>query len=318
MRLVLLLVLFFLCAEARAQNVYFATDRTFTTSKDGCIKFHKQNTSDLSQLQYGILNSKEVAKQTKCTHKMIDGWHEFKEQFRAEISKYPEEHFILFVHGCCVDFKESSKQALLLAETAGKPVLVYDWGTPKGNYFGSMLACPRAQERFNSFIIDIFQEYPKARISVVGLSMGNVLVYNFCLQNKVSDLPRHFNEIEMARADIDTIVFRTNMHRVVPHCDKLDLYVAKNDFLINISGFMRGLIYPYPPVFMLGYTPGNSNFGNSIQIFDVSRLKMGHLLPGEAISDVLKGPEAYKLSDKYNFSETKNDVQVITIQKKKK
>ncbi|MDX2108153.1 MAG: alpha/beta hydrolase [Candidatus Melainabacteria bacterium] len=318
MRLVLLLVLFFLCAEARAQNVYFATDRTFTTSKDGCIKFHKQNTTDLSQLQYGILNSKEVSKQTKCTHKMIDGWHEFKEQFRSEISKYPEEHFILYVHGCCVDFKESSKQAMLLAETAGKPVLVYDWGTPKGNYFGSMLACPRAQERFNSFIFDIFQEYPKARISVVGLSMGNVLVYNFCLQNKVSDLPRHFNEIEMARADIDTIVFRTNMHRVVPHCDKLDLYVAKNDFLINISGFMRGLIYPYPPVFMLGYTPGNTNFGNAIQIFDVSRLRMGHLLPGEAISDVLKGPEAYKLSDKYNFSETRNGVQVITIQKKKK
>lgn len=318
LRLILLLVLFFFCADVRAQDVYFVTDRTSTTKKNGCVKFNKQNTEDLSQLQYGILNSKEVAKKTKCTHQMIDGWLEFKEQFRAEIKKNSEEHFILFVHGCCVDFKESSKQAVLLAETAGKPVLVYDWGTPKGNYFGSMLACPRAQERFNNFIYDIFQEYPNARISVVGLSMGNVLIYNFCLQNKVTDLPRHFNEIEMARADIDTIVFRTNMHRVVPHCDRLDLYVAKNDFLINISGFMRGLIYPYPPVFMLGHTPGDANLGNSISIFDVTRLKMGHLLPGEAISAVLKGPEAYKLSDKYSFSETNNGVQVITIQKRKK
>jgi len=317
-RLVLLLVLFFFCAEAHAQSVYFVTDRTFTTKKNGCIKFDKQNTSDLSQLQYGILHNKDVANEKNCTHQMIDGWLNFKEQFRAEIKKSPDEHFILFVHGCCVDFKESNKQAMMLAETSGKPVMVYDWGTPKSNYFGSMLACPRAQERFNNFILDLFQEYPKARISVVGLSMGNVLVYNFCLQNKVTDLPRHFNEIEMARADIDTIVFRTNMHRVVPHCDRLDLYVAKNDFLINISGFMRGLIYPYPPVFMLGHTPGRSNLGSAIGIFDVSRLKMGHLLPGEAISAVLKGPESYKLSDKYTFTQSDNGVQVITIQKKKK
>ncbi|MBP7861563.1 alpha/beta hydrolase [bacterium] len=317
MRLILLLVMFFYCVEARAQSVYFVTDRTFTTSKNGCIKFHKQNTEDLILLHYGTLNNKEVSKEKNCTHQMIDGWLNFKEQFRAEIKKTQDEHFILFLHGCCVDFKEAAKQATMLAEAAGKPVMFYDWGTPKGNYFGSMLACPRTQERFNNFIYDLFQEYPKARISVVGLSMGNVLVYNFCLQNKATDLPRHFNEIEMARADIDTIVFRTNMHRVVPHCDKLDLYVAKNDFLINISGFMRGLIYPYPPVFMLGHPHGNMNLGNAVEVFDVSRLKMGHLLPCVAISTVLNGPEAYKLSEKYNFSDTGNGVQVITIQKKK-
>lgn len=318
MRLIFLLVLFFLGAEAHAQSVFFVTDRTYTTQKNGCIVFHKQNNENLNLLNYGILYKKTIAKEKNCIHEMIDDWSEFNERFRAEVKKSPDEHFILFLHGCCVDFKEAAKQANMLAEAAGKPVILYDWGTPKGNYFGSMLACPRAQERFNNFILDLFQEYPKARISVVGLSMGNVLVYNFCLQNKVTDLPRHFNEIEMARADIDTIVFRTNMHRVVPHCDKLDLYVAKNDFLINISGFMRGLIYPYPPVFMLGHPHGNMNLGNAVEVFDVSRLKMGHLLPCEAISAVLNGPEAYKLSDKYSFSNTGNGVQVITIQKKKK
>lgn len=319
---ILFVLLFLLCNEASAQNVYFVTDRTYKTKKDGVIHFDKQNTDDLSLLTYGyqkeqIPEKKRKKKKPVFNPELIANWIDFKETFRTKIKESGNDHFILFVHGCCVDFKEAAKQADLMAKAANKPVLIYDWGTPKGNYFGSMLACPRAQERFNNFIYDLFQEYPKTRISVVGLSMGNVLVYNFCLQNKVSDLPRHFNEIEMARADIDTIVFRTNMHKVIPHCDKLDLYVAKNDFLINISGFMRGLIYPYPPVFMLGHPHGNLDLGHSVEVFDVSKLKLGHLLPCEAITAVLSGPETYKNSDRFSFSDSGHGVQVITLIKKK-
>lgn len=322
---ILFLFLFLSCHEAFAQSVYFVTDRKFETKKGGIIDFQKQNTDDLSLLNYGFQkeevrgNSKKKKKRKKAKFypELVDSWIDFKEKFREKIKESGSDHFILFVHGCCVDFKEAAKQANMLSETSGKPVLIYDWGTPKGNYFGSMLACPRAQERFNNFIYDLFQEYPTTRISVVGLSMGNVLVYNFCLQNKVSDLPRHFNEIEMARADIDTIVFKTSMHKVIPHCDKLDLYVAKNDFLINISGFMRGLIYPYPPVFMLGHPHGNLDLGTTVEVFDVTRLKLGHLLPCEAIATVLNGPQTYNSSEKYSFSDTGHGVKVITRIKKK-
>ncbi len=317
--LILLFALTITGTQASAQSVFFVTDRTHKEKKDGSILFRKQNTDDLSLLWYGIQQFEESEKKKKYDKfKLIDNWIDFKEKFRVAVQESGSDQFILFIHGCCVDFKEAAKQARMLAEATKKPVLFYDWGTPKSNYFGSMLACPRAQERFNNFIFDIFQEYPKSRISVVGLSMGNVLVYNFCLQNKVSDLPRHFDEIEMARADIDTIVFRTSMHKVIPHCNKLDLYVAKNDFLINISGFMRGLIYPFPPVFMLGHPHGNLDLGNTVEVFDVTKLKLGHILPCEAIATVLAGPEAYKTSEKYLFSNTGHGVQKITVLKTKK
>ncbi len=312
--------------EIRRANIplFFATDRMPKNGNVGKFDYGNQNTEQLDSLTYGLVNKEAsisavgegdfdaltrigwtktgtAASPESTEHKpapnavagryenhKYESWQQFEDALKAAVGDADRKELVIFVHGCCVSFNKSCQQAASLAAATRGPVVFYDWGSPGGNYVGSLIAYPRSQERFNQFILRLLKAFPTERISIVGLSMGNVLIYNFCLQNRTEDLPRAIDDLELARADIDSIAFRTNMSRVLAHCKRVHLYVARNDFSINLSGFIRGLVYPHPLVFMVGHPHDKREFGEQIQVYDVSRLKLGHVLPSKVIAEVLR------------------------------
>lgn len=326
--------------------LFFATDRVQKQSQKEHIVYGKQNTERLDSISYGIVGAEskvrdlpgadlvrlsalgwtQLAGDSSADKTASAGdsvpqdyqnctfatWEELENAVRTAMKDSGKQQLVIYVHGCCIGFRGASEQAVTLAAQLRVPVLFYDWGSPGGNYVGSLLSCPRGQERFNQFILRVLRAFPSQRITVVGLSMGNLLIYNFCLQNQARDLPRKLDDIEMARPDIDSIAFRSNMQRVVEHCGNVRLYVARNDFKINLSGFIRGMLYPSPPVFMLGHPHDKALLHDQIQVFDVSKLKLGHVLPSGVIAEVIKNDGMPAESSNYSYRREDGGIIAVT------
>lgn len=193
--------------------------------------------------------------------------------------------FVIYVHGCCLDFKGSMQQAADLASSVQAPVLAYSWGCSTG-YGGSSLGYPRTQERFNNFLIALMKAFPKERVCIVGNSIGNHLLINFCLQCRPEDYGRQIDELVISRADIDDVAFRSQLHHVEEHTKKVILYVAKNDFQINLSGTLRWFFYPTQHGERAGHVRAHLYTKPSLTVLDVSPLKMGHVIPYDSVADL--------------------------------
>lgn len=221
-----------------------------------------------------------------CSDQKFNSFSDMAVKLRAAVEKSGRKSFLVFVHGCCVGFRKSIQQAGDLAASAQVPVVMYDWGSPWGNYAGSALACPRSQERFNQFLMDIAKEFPEERIGIVALSMGGQLVDNFCLQHKPQDVGRQFDDIFFARADMDSVVFKSHLPSIDRHSKHIYIYSAHNDFQINISGLLRIIANPASPGRRLGHTNAVLKPTTTLSVIDVSALKLNHLLPHRVIGEM--------------------------------
>lgn len=221
-----------------------------------------------------------------CADQKFKSFAEMATKLRAAVDRSGKKSFLVFVHGCCVGFRKSVQQAGDLAVSAQVPVVMYDWGSPWGNYAGSALACPRSQERFNQFLMDIAKEFPEERIGIVALSMGGQLVDNFCLQHKPQDVGRQFDDIFFARADMDSVLFKSHLPSIDRHSKHIYIYSAHNDFQINISGLLRTIALPASPGRRLGHTNAVLKPTPTLSVIDVSALKLNHLLPNRVIGEM--------------------------------
>lgn len=195
--------------------------------------------------------------------------------------------FVVYIHGCCLDFRGSMEQAADLASSVQVPVVAYSWGCSTG-YGGSSLAYPRTQERFNNFMIDLLKRFPKDRICIVGNSIGNQLLINFCLQCRPGDYGRQIDEIVISRGDIDDVAFKSQLKHVEDHAQKVILYVAKNDFQINLSGTLRWFFYPTMHGERAGHVRAGLYSNPTLTVLDVSPLKMGHVIPYDSLADLFR------------------------------
>lgn len=248
-----------------------------------------------------------------------EGTEKLISMMRKAISESQRKEFLVFVHGCCVDFEESMKQSAALENSVKVPVVAYCWGCTKGNYPGSLLAYPRSQERFNKFLTDILKAFPKERISIVGNSIGNSLVINFCAQRRPEETGRQINDIFMSRADVDAFAFKSQLKYIRSHSNNIILYVARNDPQINISGVLRWLSLPAQHGERVGNLRSMLQTEPSLTVLDVSPLKMGHSIPCESISDILKNHGTIpQQSDNFVYTrEADNLVRVTRVNKPK-
>lgn len=241
------------------------------------------------------------------------------DKFKAVIEKTLKDtggnELVLFVHGCCVNFKEAARQSSDLQAAVRKPVIMYDWGTPSGNYAGSNLAFPRSQARFNTFLTELRKSFPEARISIVGLSLGNMLFDNFAVQVRPEEVGKKFDDVIFARADMDSIAFKNHIDEIAAHANNISVYAAKNDFSTNISGLLRWIAWPTAHGERVGHIRAALQTDPRLTIYDVSDLKLNHLLPVELIAERLRDRENYSRSIAFDY--LKQGDGVIRVRKKK-
>ena len=131
--------------------------------------------------------------------------------------------------------------------------------------------------------------FPKEKISVVSSSIGTQLVYNFCLQRRPEDYGnRGIDELIFSRADLDDVVFKSQLESIVRHSKKLIVYVSKNDFQINVSGTLRWFFFPTQHGERAGHLRAGLQIEPSLTVLDVSPLRMGHVIPYESVADILE------------------------------
>lgn len=239
----------------------------------------------------------------------------FKQIIDRTLKDTGGNELVVFVHGCCVSFKEAARQCSDLQAAVGKPVIMYDWGTPSGNYAGSNLAFPRSQARFNTFMTELRKSFPDARISIVGLSLGNSLFDNFAVQVRPEEVGKKFDDVIFARADMDSVLFKNHINEIASHANNISVYAAKNDFSTNISGFLRWIAWPTAHGERVGHLRAGLQTDSRLTIFDVSDLRLNHLLPVEVIAERLKDKDNYTSSIAYDY--VKQDNGVIRVKKKK-
>lgn len=302
--------------------ILFATDRAqiLKTSKD--IDYGKQIVFPIDSISYGVkrtdatadfsdkTESDEMSKlgwvvypsELNKTHLRSDflkqqnevefshafsGYDELVAKTKAMLEKSGKHQIVIYVHGCCLDFDGSIGQAAELASSVKTPVVAYLWGCSKG-YGGSSVSFPRTQERFNKFMMQMLSSFPDERISIVSSSIGTQLVHHFCLERRPEDYgSRPIDEIIYSRADLDDVVLKSQLDSLTRHTKKVIIFVAKNDFQINLSGTLRWFFYPSQHGERVGHLRASLQTESPLTVLDVSPLKMGHVIPYDCVAELI-------------------------------
>lgn len=223
--------------------------------------------------------------------------------------------FIIFVHGCCIGFEGSMNQAAALEEATRIPVVAYAWGSVRGNYGGSTMTYPRSQERFNYLVRRLLKEFPEEKITLAGNSVGNMMIVEYCLETCEHSELRKFDNIIISRADMDAFAFKTQVKHVVRAGKHVSLYVAKNDPQINISGVLRWFFNPKDGSERVGNTRSAPmyNCDQKVVVYDVSALKLKHIMPHRAVSELLNNDGcAPQDSPYYTYTPEKDNTVRVT------
>lgn len=221
---------------------------------------------------------------------------------------------VVFVHGCCTNFPLATAQAASLAEHSGATVVMYDWGSPLLSYGGSLSTYPRSQERFNRFMLELTHAFPTEHLSIVGFSMGNLLVDNFLLQYRSDDIGRKFDQLIFSRADMDSVAFRSHMARLTAHAKHTFVYSSSNDSQMFISSALRVVASPTHHGQRLGDIRSIKADG-AVTVVDVSPLKLNHSIPYAVIAEFLASDGTIPASDKHRYKSLENGlVSVSEIQ----
>lgn len=217
----------------------------------------------------------------------LTGFDELVSKTKEMMEKSGKHQIVIYVHGCCLDFDGSISQAADLASSVKAPVVAYCWGCSKG-YGGSSVSFPRTQERFNKFMLQMLSSFPDARISIVSSSIGTQLVHHFCLERRPEDYgSRPIDEIIYSRADLDDVVLKSQIESLTRHSKKVIIFVAKNDFQINLSGTLRWFFYPSQHGERVGHLRASLQSETPLTVLDVSPLKMGHVIPYDCVAELI-------------------------------
>jgi esterase/lipase superfamily enzyme len=285
--------------QAPVETVFFATDRE--AKERDALKFAGQSNDPPDQITFGAASSDDSGAATR-TFQNFDG---MADDIAIALAQSERKEVVIFVHGCCVNFKDAIRQAAQLRSETKAPVIMYDWGSPL-SYSGSILANPRSQERFNIFMKGIVRRFQDKQVSLVGLSMGGILMDNFFMQHRPAELGKKFHQVVFARADMDSVMFRTHIPKISEHAEKLFVYADSQDPMINLSNFLRKLASPVLHGDRVGRLAAGLFTEHLIRVIDVTPLQLKHLLPVGVIADMLASNGAKPADGQYNYVEQPN------------
>lgn len=207
---------------------------------------------------------------------------------------------VLFVHGCCVSFKEMEKQArdldLGLKGAMGDDVvlLAYDWATPAWFYPGSLKNMETTQVRFNHFMDALTSKLEPGSLCVVMHSLGANLMVRYltgpqfgAMQKTASASQKTFHTLIFSRPDMSLESFRPHLAEVAATAENSIILAAENDININLSGFVRSLGGKTFGSFRLGQMHNARELFPQMSVMDVGSLKLGHKIPYQLIGNLL-------------------------------
>lgn len=309
-------------ANEKSYKIFFASDRSIDETTVSS-QFSTQVTSPIDYISYGELNvvPPEPSQWFVISPKQL-GLHnvssadDLVETMRSSgVGERTSGSIIIFIHGCCTSFPVAAIQAALLARFTGATVVMYDWGSPFGDYASSGLAFPRSQERFNSFMLTLTHAFPKERMAAVAFSMGNNLLEDFLLQYRNEDIGRRFDQLVFSRADVDSLAFKSHLSRVKAHARKTFIYSADNDTPINMSHWLRFLASPSAHGERLGEIRSGVGITPAEDLFvvDLSPLKLNHSIPYAVIGEFFRTDDGLPASQTYDYS--RNDDGILQVHK---
>ncbi|MBI5172366.1 MAG: alpha/beta hydrolase [Candidatus Melainabacteria bacterium] len=215
---------------------------------------------------------------------------------------------VLFVHGCCVSFKEMERQArdldLGLKGAKGDDVvlLAYDWATPAWFYPGSLKNMETTQVRFNHFMEALTSKLEPGSLCVVMHSLGANLMVRYLTGPQFGASQRSnpmglaglaglgqktFHTLIFSRPDMSLESFRPHLAEVAATAENSIILAAENDININLSGFVRSLGGKTFGSFRLGQMHNARELFPQMSVMDVGSLKLGHKIPYQLIGNLL-------------------------------
>jgi hypothetical protein len=211
----------------------------------------------------------------------------------------------VFVHGCCVSFSEDLIQAndihqALQAEGLNGPLLAYDWATPCFNYAGSLAKLPGCRTGFSAFLDRLVKELGRDKIVIVAHSLGIHAVQDYCQHAYARDpepQDKVFAAVVLSRPDVDVSSFKQSEEAIKKYSGKLMLLCAANDINLKLSSVLRraGCNFGDDPKprqgnhLRLGQASVASGLAESFSVYDISPLKLKHLIPYKLIASLLTG-----------------------------
>jgi len=210
----------------------------------------------------------------------------------------------IFVHGCCVSFSENLIQAndihqALQAQGLNGPLLAYDWATPNYNYAGSLRRLPGCRTNFTAFLDRLVSKIGREKIVIVAHSLGIHALQDYCKHSlKQEAEPKQvFSAVVLCRPDVDVSSFKNSQEAVKVLSGKLMLLCATNDFNLKLSSLIRRAGYnfgddPKPRQgnhLRLGQSSVAGALAGNIAVYDISPLRLKHLIPYKLIASLLTG-----------------------------
>ncbi|MDP3510411.1 MAG: alpha/beta hydrolase [Candidatus Melainabacteria bacterium] len=225
------------------------------------------------------------------------------ERLSAEV-KSSGQPLTVFIHGCCVSFSEDLIQAndihkALQSAGLNGPLLAYDWATPCYNYPGSLAKLPRCRTSFTSFLERLVAKLGRDKIVIVAHSLGIHALQNYC-QRALETEPKAtqaFAAVILSRPDVDFSSFKSSEEALKKFSNKLMLLCARNDINLKLSSFIRRAGYSFVedprPVrdnhLRLGQASVASGVADQLAVYDISQLRLKHLIPYKLIAGLLTG-----------------------------
>ncbi len=211
----------------------------------------------------------------------------------------------IFVHGCCVSFNENLIQAndihqALQAQGLNGPLLAYDWATPNYNYAGSLARLPGCRTNFTAFLQRLVSKIGRDKIVIVAHSLGIHALQEYCqhtLKQETASPQQMFSAVVLCRPDVDVSSFKHSQEAIKMYSGKLMLLCATNDINLKLSSFIRRAGYnfgddPKPRQgnhLRLGQASVAGPLAANLAVYDISKLKLKHLIPYKLIASLLTG-----------------------------
>lgn len=219
-----------------------------------------------------------------------------KEELAEFFDKYQDESgiekIVIFVHGCCATFPTSLERAAKLESHMQRPLVVFDWASPKGftKYLQNETLAEQNYDRFYNFMNAVEKKIKPHEIILLGHSMGTRIMEEGLLRRAERarlNLPyEKFSETIFCQPDSDARYFINHNDDIASQSEKTEIFYNAMDGRLEASATAHGgyprLGRPGPLLNMLCKT-------NNQSMIDITAAAMGHEIAFWVVSDLSNG-----------------------------
>lgn len=251
-------------ADYQTHGIFFWTNRQIK-HRDGVAEDSIEFTSRLAASAGGTLNvtvpnnrkpgsysrpttclqQEDVSRHMTVQSMTLMDKRSFFERLRKRVANSPNKAVLIMVHGYDYHFDEAAYRAGQFVEDSGfdGTLILFSWPSHgemgKEGYFKDVEQAMVSDSAFVRLLVELREELPEARTSVLAHSMGCRIVGNAIAQIVVTKRDRELpmlHQLIMAAPDIDGDLFESHFAQaLVAEADRVTVYVSRTDFALQLS-----------------------------------------------------------------------------------